>query len=91
MPHRRQITDEQSPQVSGSFTSTAHTAQYKLSVWLAGALSWLVSMSEKTLAQFEEAYGGKARNVVMAETQRSTSDTAMVSQSPCHSLLRSVN
>jgi hypothetical protein len=29
VPQRRQITDEQSPQVKGSATSTAQTGQYK--------------------------------------------------------------
>jgi hypothetical protein len=31
VPQRRQITAEQSPQVSGSFTSTAQTGQYNSS------------------------------------------------------------
>jgi len=30
VPQRRQMTDEQSPQVSGSLTSTAQTGQYKM-------------------------------------------------------------
>jgi len=36
VPHRRQITAEQSPQVSGSVTSTAQFGQYRLSLPLSG-------------------------------------------------------
>jgi len=33
VPHRRQMTAEQSPQVSGSVTSTAQAGQYSRSGW----------------------------------------------------------
>jgi len=53
VPQRRQITEEQSPQVSGSCTSLAQTGQYRISGDFseAGALCWLESMSEETLTQ----------------------------------------
>src|SRR5882672_4305439 len=49
VPQRRQITAEQSPQVSGSSTSLAQTGQYRLSAGfgVAGELCWLESMREK--------------------------------------------
>jgi hypothetical protein len=37
VPQRRQMTDEQSPQVSGSLTSTAQTAQYKIAAGLSAS------------------------------------------------------
>src|SRR5437879_3647400 len=53
VPQRRQITEAQSPQVSGSSTCFAQTGQYRISedFWGAGALCWLESISEETLAQ----------------------------------------
>src|SRR5580765_3314384 len=49
VPQRRQITAEQSPQVSGSSTSLAQTGQYRLSAGfrVTGDLCWLESMREK--------------------------------------------
>jgi hypothetical protein len=49
VPQRRQITAEQSPHVSGSFTSTAQTGQYNTSAecFAPGALSSLELMKAK--------------------------------------------
>jgi len=49
VPQRRQITAEQSPQVSGSSTSLAQTGQYRISAGLgvAETLVWLESMSKR--------------------------------------------
>src|ERR1700704_3253104 len=49
VPHRRQITEAQSPHVSGSATSTAQTGQYRISAdfWVPGTVGGLESMSDK--------------------------------------------
>jgi len=49
VPQRRQMTAEQSPQVSGSLTSTAQTGQYKTTAGFlaSGAAFGEVSMSTK--------------------------------------------
>ena len=51
VPQRRQMTDEQSPQVSGSFTSSAQFGQYREpDSGLGEGFSGRVAMRRKTVA-----------------------------------------
>src|SRR5713101_4468276 len=61
VPQRRQITAEQSPQVSGSLTSTAQTGQYNAAVGLRaygggfGGISMSMNYEHETVTQFSDA------------------------------------
>src|SRR5258708_15707434 len=62
VPHRRQITAEQSPQVRGSLTSTAQTGQYNAAAGFRSSCAGFegVSMSmnydDETVSQFSDVF-----------------------------------
>ncbi|HKB97639.1 MAG TPA: hypothetical protein VKD23_02510, partial [Terriglobales bacterium] len=64
VPQWRQITAEQSPQISGSLTSTAQTGQYNAAVGFrsSGAgfegISMSMNYEHETVAQFSDVFAG---------------------------------